>query len=90
MIRKLLRCGYDFKKEASPVGESIKLKKKVAAAVALSKSERIEIILTKLGRGDLDLDQYRALMKEQGLTEADVDEWCADYHAFLGIPRSRA
>lgn len=52
-----------------------------------TKSERIEIILTKLGRGDIDLDEYRKLLKEQSITEDDIDEWCINYHAFLGVPR---
>jgi len=58
-------------------------------ARSFTKSERIEIILTKLGRGDIDLDEYRAMMKEQGLTEADIDQWCAEYGSYLGASHAR-
>ena len=49
--------------------------------LALSKSQRLEFILAKLGTGDIDLDQYHAMMVEQQLTEDDVDDWCREYRA---------
>ena len=53
--------------------------------LALSKSQRLEFILAKLGTGDIDLDQYHAMMVEQQLTENDVDDWCREYRACVDL-----
>ncbi|VIO80070.1 hypothetical protein [Bradyrhizobium ivorense] len=41
-----------------------------------SKRERLNEILGPFGNGRIDLAEYHRRMKEAGLTEDDVDDYC--------------
>jgi hypothetical protein len=54
--------------------------KKIKKPVLLTKYDRLNHLLGEFGKGNYSHEFFWSRMSAYGYTQADIDEWCAEYH----------
>ena len=47
----------------------------------MSKQQRLSYLLGAYGNGTMSEEQFWRQMKQSGYGEADIDQWCDEYHS---------
>jgi hypothetical protein len=60
-----------------------------AGTVGLSKDKRLHELLGRLGNAQIRLETFWKLMKEAGLSDADVEDYCDQHARWIPDPEVR-